>query len=69
MKTLDEVCLEHDEFEAIRLKNSEGLSQIDCAEKMKVSQSTFQRILTSANQKITEALVMGKAIKIVNTAS
>jgi len=31
---------------------------------MKVSQSTLQRILTSAHKKVAEALIEGKAIKI-----
>jgi uncharacterized protein len=31
---------------------------------MKISQSTFQRILTSARKKVAEAIIEGKAIKI-----
>jgi len=61
---LKEVNLEHDELEAIRLKYIEKLDQHACAKKMKISQSTFQRILCSANQKIAEALIKGKAIRI-----
>lgn len=61
---LDEVELGHDEMEAIRLKNLEKLDQKKCAQKMKISQSTLQRMLYSANRKIAEALVKGKAIKI-----
>jgi len=61
---LEEVELSLEEMEAIRLKNVEGLEQIKAAEKMKTSQSTFQRILASAHKKIAEALVRGKAIKI-----
>lgn len=64
LSALSEVNLNHDEFEAIRLKNVKGLDQHACAKKMKISQSTFQRILSSANQKIAEALVEGKAIRI-----
>jgi uncharacterized protein len=64
LRFLDEVELSLEEMEAIRLKNVEGLEQIEAAEKMKTSQSTFQRILASANKKIAEALVLGKAIKI-----
>lgn len=64
LSELDEVFLGHDEMEAIRLKNLENLDQNECAKKMKVSQSTLQRILSSAYKKITEALVDGKAIKI-----
>ena len=64
LQQLYEVELGHDEMEAIRLKNLEGLDQTRCAEKMKISQSTLQRILSSAYKKITEALIDGKAIKI-----
>lgn len=64
LQSLRDVNLEHDEFEAIRLKYVENLGQTDCAKKMHISQSTFQRILTSANQKIAEALVKGMAIRI-----
>lgn len=64
LQSLEEVNLKHDEFEAIRLKYVDGLDQIVCAKNMKISQSTFQRILTSANQKIAESLVKGKAIRI-----
>ncbi len=61
---LEEVVLTGDELEAIRLKYQKGLEQIESAKKMKVSQSTFQRILDKANKKIANALVEGKAIKI-----
>ena len=61
---LDEVELGHDEMEAIRLKNIEKFDQKRCAQKMKISQSTFQRILSSAYKKIAEALIRGKAIRI-----
>jgi predicted DNA-binding protein (UPF0251 family) len=64
LRFLEEVELSLEEMEAIRLKNVEGLEQIEAAEKMKTSQSTFQRILTSAYKKMAEALVRGKAIKI-----
>jgi predicted DNA-binding protein (UPF0251 family) len=66
LRFLDIVDLTLEELEAIRLKNVEGLSQIECAKKMVTSQSTFQRILASAYNKISEALVNGKAIKIIN---
>ena len=67
LQSLDEIELKHDEIEAIRLKNIEELDQHTCAKKMKISQSTFQRILSSANRKIAKALVEGKAIKITST--
>ena len=65
MRSLGVVELTVEEVEALRLKNMKNLSQIECAKKMKTSQSTFQRILSSAYEKMTEALIEGKAIRIV----
>jgi len=59
------VELTTEEVEALRLKNIKNLDQTDCAKKMKTSQSTFQRILSSAYRKVSEALIKGKAIKII----
>jgi len=64
MRFLDVEELSLEEVEALRLKNIEDLDQIDCAKKMNTSQSTFQRIITSAYKKISMALINGKAIKI-----
>ena len=64
MRLLRVVELSSEEMESLRLKNIEGLEQKVCAEKMNTSQSTFQRILSSAYQKVSEALIEGKAIKI-----
>jgi predicted DNA-binding protein (UPF0251 family) len=61
---LQEIRISVEEVEAIRLKDLEGLEQEKCAEKMKVSRSTFARILLSARQKIADALLNGKAIRI-----
>ena len=64
MINIDEVILTLDEFEAIRLKDYEGLEQTKAAKKMNISQPTFQRLYESARRKIAEALVTGKAIRI-----
>jgi len=64
MRLLKQVVLEYDEVEALRLKNIEGLDQTSSAERMGISQSTFQRILDSANKKISIAIIEGHAIKI-----
>ena len=61
---LQEVQLSVEEAEAIRLKDIEELEQEDCAQKMNVSRTTFARILTSARQKMADALLSGKAIRI-----
>lgn len=53
-----------DEFEAVRLANLEGMKQVDAARLMKVSRPTFSRIIASAHQKIADALVNIKAIRI-----
>ncbi len=65
MRDLEMVKLTAEEVEALRLKNTENLGQEEAAKKMNTSQSTFQRILSSAYKKITEALIEGKAIKII----
>ena len=64
LRLLDEVVLSVEEVEAIRLKDLEGLDQEKGAERMNVSRPTYQRILSSGRQKIAEALLKGKAIKI-----
>jgi len=64
LTALQEVCLSVEEAEAIRLKDLEGLEQEKCAERMSVSRSTFARVLASARQKMADALLNGKAIRI-----
>lgn len=62
---LEETELTIDEFEAIRLVYVEELSQNEACKKMNVSQPTLSRILTSGIRKISEAIIKGKAIKIL----
>ena len=64
MAKLEEVKLLVEEAEAIRLKDLEGLEQEECAQKMNISRSTFSRLLDPARQKIADALLNGKAIRI-----
>ena len=63
-RKLEEINLTVDEYEALRLKDVEGFEQQDCASRMKVAQSTLQRILVSAHGKVGRAIVEGKAIRI-----
>lgn len=65
LKTLEVIELTHEEWEALRLKHTEELDQIASAEKMGTSQSTLQRILSSAHKKLGLAIVNGLAIKII----
>ena len=61
---LEEVIIPVEEFESLRLAELLNLEQSQAAKRMKISRTTFQRLLHSAHQKITDALVNGKAIKI-----
>jgi uncharacterized protein len=61
---LKEVEITIDELETMRLFDIEKINQEKAAKKMHIHQSTFQRTLTRAREKITDALVNGKAIKI-----
>lgn len=61
---LENVDMTFEELESIRLKDLEGLDQTDAAAMMGISRATFQRILGSARQKISDALVNGKTINI-----
>jgi len=64
LRMLEEIVLLPEELEALKLYEVDGLEQIKAAEKMKISQPTFARILDSANKKVATALVKGKAIRI-----
>ena len=65
MRQLEVIELTVEEVEALRLRNIKDLEQEEAAQKMNTSQSTFQRILASAYDKVSDALVNGKAIKIL----
>lgn len=64
LRSLAEVRLQLDELEALRLKDLNGLDQVDCAREMGISQSTLQRVLAAARSKVAAALIYGKAIRI-----
>jgi uncharacterized protein len=67
LRLLATVELSAEELEALRLKNIEDLEQEAAAKKMNTSRSTFQRILSTANKKVAEALIEGKAIRIMKS--
>ena len=64
MRELEDSVITVDEYEAVRLKDLEGLEQGSAAIKMNISQPTFHRLLLSARKKRADALVNGKAIRI-----
>jgi uncharacterized protein len=64
MSQLKKTSLTFEEMEVLRLKHSEDLDQNQIAKKMNTSQSTVQRILSLAHDKIAKALINGDAIEI-----
>ncbi|HBA36536.1 TPA: hypothetical protein DCZ15_01525 [Candidatus Falkowbacteria bacterium] len=65
LRKLEVVELTYEEMEAYRLRHTNGFDQRTAAKKMATSVSTYQRIFYSAGQKIADALINGKAIKII----
>ncbi len=65
LRNLTIVELTTEEMEAYRLRHLKNLDQKEAAQKMHTSQSTYQRILVSAYRKTADALINGKAIKII----
>ena len=64
LRELEEVVLFPDELEALKLYEVDGLDQTRASEKMRISQPTFARLIGSANKKVAEAIIKGKAIRI-----
>lgn len=61
---LEEIVLNLDEFEAIRLADYEQLYQEEAAAHMNISRQTFGRIIEAAHKKIADVLLNGKALII-----
>ncbi len=53
-----------EELEALRLADIEGLTQVEAAEKMGISQPTFHRILKEARRKASMAIVGGATVNV-----
>lgn len=64
LHNIDEVVLNIEEVEAIRLSDYMEMEQDSAAESMSVSRGTFQRIINVARKKTADALVHGKTIRI-----
>ena len=62
---LQEVELGADEMEALRLADVEELYHTEAAKRMKVSRQTFDRIVRRAHAKVAEALVHGRALRVL----
>ncbi len=59
-----EIVLSVEELESIRLSDFEHMDQASAAELMNVSRQTYGRILGDARNKVGEALITGKALRI-----
>ncbi|MFA5051528.1 MAG: DUF134 domain-containing protein [Patescibacteria group bacterium] len=64
LKQLQVISITREELEAFWLVDVKGYEQIEAARHMKTSQSTIQRILSSARKKTAQALSEGLAIAI-----
>lgn len=53
-----------EEYETIRLIDLEGLTQEECAQRMKVARTTVQRTYNDARKKLALALISGHVLKI-----
>ncbi|HHW70248.1 MAG TPA: DUF134 domain-containing protein [Clostridiales bacterium] len=61
---IEEIVLNVEELEAMRLRDIEKLTQEECAKRMNVSRQTFQNIIDSAREKVSKALIDGRGIRI-----
>jgi predicted DNA-binding protein (UPF0251 family) len=64
LSELEEVILGIDELESLRLADYLALSHEQSAVKMNISRATFGRIVESARNKVVDAILHGKAIRI-----
>jgi predicted DNA-binding protein (UPF0251 family) len=59
------ITIEHEELEALRLVDLEGLSQEEAGERMGISRGTIWRFLKRAREKVSLALTEGRRIQII----
>jgi len=60
----EEVFLNIDEYESLRLADLEGLYQEQAACRMNISRQTFGRIVEAARRKVADVIVNGKTLRI-----
>lgn len=64
VRELESVLLSLDEFEAVRLADFTGLSHEEASDEMKISRSTFSRLIVKARKKIATFLLQGMILKV-----
>lgn len=63
-KYLNEISLNLDEYEALRLTDYEGMSHEEASVEMNISRPTFTRLIDIARRKLIEFVITGKKLKI-----
>lgn len=61
---LQQLALNLDEYEAIRLADYLGMDHAEAAEEMEISRSTFTRLIEEARKKVSQFLIEGKQLYI-----
>jgi hypothetical protein len=64
LSNLQEVNISNEELETLRLRYIKKLNQESAAKKMGISQSQYQRDLSTVLEKISKALIEGNAISV-----
>ncbi len=63
-EALSDIRMTVDEFETLRLLDAEGLTQEECASRMRIARTTVTAIYDSARKKVADALVNGRRLLI-----
>ena len=63
-RSLEQILLSLDEFEAVRLADFVGMSHEEAADEMEISRSTFSRLIEKARKKISEFIFLGRLLTI-----
>jgi predicted DNA-binding protein (UPF0251 family) len=61
------ITLEHEELEALRLVDLEGLSQEEAGIKMGISRGSIWRFLKRAREKVARALTESRRLEVART--
>jgi uncharacterized protein len=64
LSSLEEVNISDEELETLRLRYIEKLDQQQAANKMGISQSQYQRDISTVLEKVSKALIEGNAISV-----
>ena len=63
-RSLEQICLSLDEYEAFRLADQLNMSHEEAAIEMEISRSTFTRLIEKSRKKIADFIILGKMLTI-----